>query len=201
MSTGLLHLLCLRAAGRIPDGDLAGLRGLLAHGDHGACAARLLGAFPQSAAEIAVLTALLPPETPLLPEPAADENVDAEPTALFVPFPPADLPLYATAAPPVVDETAGGTVDDLDRALLDVLDPARTAGVWRCWRITRGRTAPSTPCGSTWSRRRRPTTNCPRSPTGGSRPSPTPGTPRRSRCTGPTCRCPRTSGRPGPGPR
>ncbi|MEE3921194.1 hypothetical protein V2I01_32260 [Micromonospora sp. BRA006-A] len=39
--------------------------------------------------------------------------------------------------PPVVDETAGGTVDDLDRALLDVLDPARTAGVWRCWRITR----------------------------------------------------------------
>ena len=138
MSTGLLHLLCLRAAGRIPDGDLAGLRRLLAHGDHGACAARLLGAFPQSAAEIAVLTALLPPETPLLPEPAADENVDAEPTALFVPFPPADLPLYATAAPPVVDETAGGTVDDLDRALLDVLDPARTAGVWRCWRITRG---------------------------------------------------------------
>ncbi|MDX5459207.1 hypothetical protein ACGFI5_16935 [Micromonospora tulbaghiae] len=138
MSTGLLHLLCLRAAGRIPDGDLAGLRTLLARGDHGACAARLLGAFPQSAAEIAALAALLPPETPLLPGPAADEDVDADPAALFVPFPPADLPLYATTAPLVVDETAGGTVDDLDRVLLDVLDPARTAGVWRCWRITRG---------------------------------------------------------------
>ncbi|MFD4205976.1 hypothetical protein ACFWRG_08295 [Micromonospora tulbaghiae] len=138
MSTGLLHLLCLRAAGRIPDGDLAGLRTLLARGDHGACAARLLGAFPQSAAEIAALAALLPPETPLLPDPAADEDVDAGPAALFVPIPPADLPLYATATPLVVDETAGGTVDDLDRVLLDVLDPARTAGVWRCWRITRG---------------------------------------------------------------
>ncbi|MEU7172139.1 hypothetical protein ABZ949_11735 [Micromonospora tulbaghiae] len=138
MSTGPLHLLCLRAAGRIPDGDLAVLRTLLAGGDHGACAARLLGAFPQSAAEIAALAALLPPETPLLPEPAADRDVDADPAALFVPFPPADLPLYATTAPLVVDETAGGTVDGLDRVLLDVLDPARTAGVWRCWRITRG---------------------------------------------------------------
>ncbi|MFY1655730.1 hypothetical protein [Micromonospora sp. WMMD1274] len=138
MSTGPLHLLCLRAAGRIPDGDLAVLRTLLAGGDHGACAARLLGAFPQSAAEIAALAALLPPETPLLPEPAADQDVDADPAALFVPFPPTDLPLYATTAPLVVDETAGGTVDGLDRVLLDVLDPARTAGVWRCWRITRG---------------------------------------------------------------
>ncbi|NED50264.1 hypothetical protein G3I24_04990, partial [Micromonospora aurantiaca] len=138
MSTGPLHLLCLRAAGRIPDGDLAVLRTLLAGGDHGACAARLLGAFPQSAAEIAALAALLPPETPMLPEPAADQDVDADPAALFVPFPPTDLPLYATTAPLVVDETAGGTVDGLDRVLLDVLDPARTAGVWRCWRITRG---------------------------------------------------------------
>ncbi|MEU8337291.1 hypothetical protein AB0J77_16835 [Micromonospora tulbaghiae] len=138
MSTGPLHLLCLRAAGRLPDGDLAVLRTLLAGGDHGACAARLLGAFPQSAAEIAALAALLPPETPLLPEPAADQDVDADPAALFVPFPPTDLPLYATTAPLVVDETAGGTVDGLDRVLLDVLDPARTAGVWRCWRITRG---------------------------------------------------------------
>ena len=137
MSTGLLHLLCLRAAGRIPDDDLAGLRTLLARGDHGACAAGLLGAFPQSAAEIAALAALLPPQTPL-PGPAPDDDVDADPVALFVPFPPADLPLYATAGPPVVDETAGGTVDGLDRALLDVLDPARTAGVWRCWRITQG---------------------------------------------------------------
>ncbi|WBC07653.1 hypothetical protein [Micromonospora sp. WMMA1947] len=138
MSTGQLHLLCLRAAGRIPDEEVAGLRTLLADGDHGACAARLLGAFPQSAAEIAALTALLPPETPLLPDPAADQDVDADPAARFVPFPPADLPRYATNAPPVVDETAGGTVDDLDRALLDVLDPAHTAGVWRCWRITPG---------------------------------------------------------------
>ncbi|MEU1760551.1 hypothetical protein [Micromonospora sp. NPDC005652] len=138
MSAGPLHLLCLRAAGRIPDRELADLRARLARGDRGACAAGLLGAFPQSAAEIATLTALLPPETPLLPGPAADEDVDADPAAVFIPFPPADLPLYATAAPPVVDETAGGTVDGLDRVLLDVLDPAHTAGVWRCWRLTPG---------------------------------------------------------------
>ncbi|PPA59803.1 hypothetical protein [Micromonospora chalcea] len=138
MSAGTLHLLLLRAAGRIPDDDLVALRALLADGDRGACAARLLGAFPQSAAEITALAALLPPETPLPPDPAADEDVDTEPRTPFVPFPPADLPLYATAAPLVVDETAGGNVDDLDRALLDVLDPAHTAGVWRCWRITAG---------------------------------------------------------------
>ena len=133
-----LHLLCLRAAGRIPDDELAGLRSLLARGDEGACAAQLLGAFPQSVAEIAALLAMLPPETPLLPRPAADEDVDAPPATPFIPFPPADLPLYTTDAPQVVDETAGGLVDDLDRALLDGLDLERTAGVWRCWRITAG---------------------------------------------------------------
>jgi hypothetical protein len=138
MSTGFLHLLALRAAGRIPDEVLADLRSRLAEGDEGACAARLLGAFPQSVAEIAALVAMLPPETPLLPRPAADEDVDPPPETPFLPFPPADLPLYATSAPLVVDETVGGLLDDLDRALLDVLDLLRTAGVWRCWRVTTG---------------------------------------------------------------
>ncbi|WP_433794786.1 hypothetical protein [Actinoplanes sp. CA-252034] len=137
MSAGMLHLLCLRAAGRIPDDELAELRELVADGDEVTCAARLLGAFPQAAEEITALAGLLPPGTPL-PAPAADDDLDAAVATPFIPFPPADLPYYTMSAPTVVDETAGGVVDDLDHALLDVLDLRRTTGVWRCWRITVG---------------------------------------------------------------
>ena len=55
----------------------------------------------------------------------------------FVPVPPADLP-YLTSVPAVVDETAGGVLDHLDLALLEVLDLRHTSGVWRCWRVTTG---------------------------------------------------------------
>jgi hypothetical protein len=132
----MVHLLLLRAAGRIPDRELAELRALLAAGEPAACAVRLNGAFPQSAEEIAVLAAFLPAGIPL-PEPA-DAMVDTPPATPFIAFPPADLPHYGTAGPLVVDETDGGVVDDLDDALLGTLDLERTAGVWRCWRITAG---------------------------------------------------------------
>lgn len=55
----------------------------------------------------------------------------------FFPVPPADLP-YLTSVPPVVDETAGGVLDHLDLALLEVLDRPHTTGVWRCWQVTTG---------------------------------------------------------------
>ncbi|GLY00691.1 hypothetical protein [Actinoplanes sp. NBRC 101535] len=137
MSAGLLHLLCLRAAGRIPDEELAELRSLVAAGDGTACAARLLGAFPQAEEEIAALATLLPPGTPL-PTPAPDDAVDAPPTTPFIPFPPADLPFYGKSSPLVVDETVGGIVDVFDQALLGTLDQRRTTGVWRSWRIDLG---------------------------------------------------------------
>ncbi|SDT56474.1 hypothetical protein [Actinoplanes derwentensis] len=137
MSAGVLHLLCLRAAGRIPDGELAELRTLIIDGDEATCAARLLGAFPQAGEEITALAGLLPPGTPL-PAPAADDDLDTAPVTPFIPFPPADLPYYRVSSPPVVDETAGGVVDDLDQALLEVLDLRRTTGVWRSWRLDLG---------------------------------------------------------------
>jgi hypothetical protein len=137
---GQLHLLLLRASGRVPDDTMVELRWALAEGRNEDCAARLAaaglsGQFPMSAGEIAVLGSCAPPGT-ALPEPAA-EPVDTPPATPFIPIPPATLAEYGDSPlPPLLDSTGdpAGT-DGYDQAVLDTLDLGETIGVWRSWRI------------------------------------------------------------------
>jgi hypothetical protein len=130
-----LHLLLLRAAGRITDAELTDLRLRLAEGRFGECAARLAGRFPMTADEIDVLRACAPPGTPM-PRPA-DGPVDAAPGTPFIAVPPATLQLAGEVIPPLLDVTGDAEATDAyDAVVLEALDLKETVGVWRCWRIS-----------------------------------------------------------------
>ncbi len=128
------HVLLLRAAGRISDETLAELRFALAEGRIDACAQVLAGAFPMTAAELAVVAAALPPGT-ALPAPAED-GIDEPPAVVFVPVPPDSLALYGNLVPPLLDVSGDDDrTDAYDEVVLEALDPRETAGVWRGWRL------------------------------------------------------------------
>ena len=135
-----LHLLLLRASGRVPDDTMVELRWALAEGRTADCAAPLAaaalsGQFPMSAEEIAVLASCLPPGSPL-PEPATTA-VDTEPATPFIPIPPATLGAYGDNLPPRLLDSTGDPdgVDAYDQVVLGALNLTRTLGVWRSWRI------------------------------------------------------------------
>jgi len=135
-----LHLMLLRASGRIPDDTLVELRFALAAERFDAVVEVLAGAFEMSADELAVLAGVLPPGTSL-PAPA-DGPIDAPPATPFIPVPPDALEMYQGFVPPLLDVSDDDdSTDAYDEILLEALDPQETTGVWRCWRIGADTTA------------------------------------------------------------
>ncbi|GAA2565617.1 hypothetical protein GCM10010435_43030 [Winogradskya consettensis] len=129
-----LHLLLLRAAGRLPDDTVADLRFTLADGRFEMCAAALVDAFDMTADEIAVLAAVLPAGT-ALPAPV-DGPADPTPATPFIPVPPDALEMYQGFVPPLLDVSGDDDQTDVyDDIVLEALDPSETSGVWRGWRV------------------------------------------------------------------
>lgn len=129
---GQLHLLTLRASGRVPDAVSIEMREALATGRPEECARMIARAgFPLAADEIAALSGY----TAELPSPS--DVIDEPTSALFVAVPPATLGEYGDVPPPpLLDSTADPAgVDGYDALVFDALDLSETAGVWRTWRI------------------------------------------------------------------